>query len=165
VALGDAAVQLEPLCGFAADLAHHQLDLLLELLPGREIHPLERAEFNRRAELMADRARDVLAAHCHAPSMRAFSEMVLSDELQLALEQFTRRGRVPFFEESPLLTQECASMLGALGYELGEGAMALAADMREMESEARAFADRADAALRAAPPYREWLGKVLSAPA
>jgi hypothetical protein len=42
--------------------------------------------------------------------------------------------------------------------------MALTADMRVMESEARAFAARADAALRTAPPYREWLGKVLSAP-
>jgi len=165
VALGDAATQVDPLCGFAADLAHRQLDLLLELLPGREVHPLERDEFNRRAGLMADRTRDVLTAHLHAPAMRgAFPEIELSDELQLALDQFTRRARVPFFEESPLLTQEWASLLAALGYEAGEGAMALTADMRVMESEARAFAARADAALRTAPPYREWLGKVLSAP-
>lgn len=166
VALGDAAAQLDPLCGFAADLAHRQLVLLLELLPGRDIHPLEREEFNRRVSLMAERARDVLAAHYHAPAMRGESpEVALSDELQLVLDQFTRRGRVPFFEESPLLTQELASVLAALEYEAGEGAMALTVDAKAGEAEARRFVAHADAALRTAPLYREWLGRVLSASA
>lgn len=166
VALGDAAVQLDPLAGFATDLAHRQLGLLLELLPGREIHALERGEFNRRAALMADRARDVLVAHCYSPQAReVFRDIVVPDELRLIIDQFERRGRIPFFEESPLLTQEWASLLTALSYTAGEGALTQASDPGLVQSAAQAFAARADAALRAAPLYREWLASALAGPA
>jgi tryptophan halogenase len=161
VALGDAAATFEPLAWLNLDLAHRQLALLLELLPGREPDPRERAEFNRRAGLMADRVRDLLGAHYAAPDVTPATPLERSPELALALDQYHRRGRLPFFEEMPLAVQECSALLEALGHRAGEGALSLAADPREGEAARRAFAAKANAALNAVPPYATWLRQVL----
>ncbi len=162
VALGDAAVRFEPLGWLNLDIAHRQLDLLLELMPGVSPDPRERAEFNRRSALMADRVRDVLGAHYAAPAASArFPGLARSEELALALDQFVRRGRQPFFEEAPLLTQELAALFDALGHERGEGAVARAADPRAAQAAEEAFAARAGRALQDAPPYAAWLGAAL----
>ena len=162
VALGDAAARLEPLGGIAQDLAHRQLALLLELLPGRTPDPSERAEYNRRASLMADRAADWLAAHYAAPAAaKLFPGLARSAELERALDQFTRRGRTPFTEEAPMLVQEWGTLLHALGLPTGEGPLA-AARSGSGEDAARAFAARAEAALRVAPPYAEWMQRTLA---
>jgi tryptophan halogenase len=159
VALGDAATRFEPLGGVAQDLAHRQLALLLELLPGREIDPTERAEFNRRAGLMAERACDWLAAHYAAPAAAALVPgLERSPELARTLDQFARRGRLPFAEEAPMLPQEFGALLQALGMPQGEGPLAAAGSA---EDGARAFEARAAAALHAAPPYGEWMQRVL----
>ena len=162
VALGDAAAHFEPLAWLDLDLAHRQLALLLDLLPGRAIDPRERAEFNRRAELMADGVFDLLGAHYAAPAAAArFGPLRRSAMLDCVLDQFVRRGRVPFAEEAPLLVQEMSGLLRALGHPMGEGALARAADPRQNEAGSAAFAARAQAALRSAPPYPAWLGQVL----
>ena len=162
IALGTAAAELEPLGGIAQDLAHRQLALLLELLPGRSVDPAERAEFNRRSALMADRAGDWLAAHYAAPAPTAqFPVLDLSPELFRALDQFTRRGRLPFFEDAPMLVQEFSALLQAIGVPAGEGPLA-AAGGESGDDAARAFEVRATAALNAAPPYGEWLGELLA---
>ena len=161
IALGDAAVRLEPLGGIAQDLAQRQLALLLELLPGRTIDPKERAEYNRRVSLMADRAADWLAAHYAAPAAATlFPGLSRSAELERALDQFSRRGRTPFVEEAPMLVQEWGALLRALGLPAGEGALA-AAESGSSENAARSLAVRAEAALRRSPPYADWLGRVL----
>ena len=162
VALGDAAARLEPLGGIAQDLAHRQLALLLELLPGRTVDAAERAEFNRRAGLMADRACDWLAAHYAAPAAVArFPNLMCSPELDRTLDQFGRRGRVPFVEEAPMRVQEFGALLQALGRPQGEGPLAAAGEGPGEEA-ARAFESRAAAALGAAPPYGEWLQRTLA---
>ena len=161
VALGDAAAHFEPLGWFNLDLAHRQLDLLLELLPGREIDPRERAEFNRRAALMADRVRDLLGAHYAAPGAAQFGALERSGELALALDQHARRGRQPFFEESPLQVQEVSALFQALGHHPGESPLALAADPREAEAARVEFEAKALAALYATRPYGEWMQEVL----
>lgn len=162
VALGDAAVRLEPLGGIAQDLAHRQLALLLELLPGRTVDPSERAEYNRRASMMADRAADWVAAHYSAPAAAtAFPGLVRSAELERALDQFTRRSRTPYAEEAPMLVQEWGTLLQALGLPSGEGPLA-AAGSGSGDDAARAFPARAEAALRAAPAYAEWVQRVLA---
>lgn len=163
VALGDAAAHFEPLGWFNLDLAHRQLALLLELLPGREIDPRERAEFNRRAALMADRVRDTLGAHYAAPAASHLGVLDRSPELARALDQFTRRARLPFAEEAPLLAQEHTALLQALGHQRGESALGLAADPREAEAAGAAFAVNAQAALLSAPPYALWVREVLQA--
>lgn len=163
VALGDAAAHFEPLAWLNLDLAHRQLSLLLELLPGRRPDPHERAEFNRRARLMTGQVRDLLGAHYAAPAAGRLGKFGRSPELDLLLDQYGRRGRTPFFEESPLSMQEWSALLDALGHRRGESALALAGDPREMEASRRAFAAKAAAAVRAVPSYGAWLREVLRA--
>lgn len=158
IALGDAAALFEPIGGYNADFAHRQLALLIELLPGRTITPQERDEFNRRSGLMADGARDMVAAHYAAAGAQlVFGQTPLSPELALALDQFKRRGRSPFFEEAPLLQQERAALFAALGIERGDGPLS----HRHDPDAGRAFAAKAEMALRTLPPYREWMAGVL----
>lgn len=162
VGLGDAVTHFEPLGWLNLDLAHRQLALLLELLPGRVPDPRERDEFNRRAGMMADRVRDVIALHYHAPQARAvFGDIPLSEEMDLALDQFTRRGRLPFFEELPLQVQEWGHVLDSLGIAAGEGAMQRAADGTGTDEARLTLRNQCEAALRAAPPYAEWMQSVL----
>lgn len=162
VGLGSSVAEIEPLGGVAQDLAHRQLALLLELLPGRVVDPAERAEFNRRSALMADRAADWVAAHYAAPAPTAqFPSLGLSPELSRTLDQFIRRGRIPFAEEAPMLVQEFGALLQAIGVPRGDGPMATAGEASG-EASARIFEERARAALNAAPPYGEWMQRQLA---
>ena len=162
IALGDAAATFEPLGWLNLDLAHRQIALLLELLPGRTPDPAERTEYNRRAGLMADRARDWVAAHYSAPgALGLFGHNQPSSELALALDQFRRRGRVPFFEEMPMLAQEWATVLHALGMASAESAVSRVGDPREAEQARQVHEARCRAAVQVAPPYGDWLGTVL----
>jgi len=162
IALGDAAAHFEPLAWLNLDLAHRQLELLLELLPGARPDPRERDEFNRRAGLMADRVLDTLCAHYAAPAAaRNFGQLKRSAALELALDQYRRRGRLPFQEEAPFAVQEWSALLHALGHPEGEGALARSADPREAEAARNAFAAKSAAALQMAPLYGTWLRHVL----
>lgn len=161
VALGDAAAHFEPLGWFNLDLAHRQLGLLLELLPGKAVDPHERAEFNRRAALMSDRIRDALGIHYAAPAAEHLGLLDRSPDLALTIDQYTRRARLPFFDEGPLLAQEQTALLQALGHRPGQSALALAADPREAEQAAAAFAARVEAILPGIPPYGAWMREVL----
>ncbi|QWC57861.1 hypothetical protein F7D01_12995 [Erythrobacter sp. 3-20A1M] len=164
VALGDAAATFEPLGFLNLDLAHRQLDLLLELLPGRDIRPGERREFNRRAALMAVAVRDTLATHYATSRARAvFGPAQLPDGLAIALDQFARRGRLPFQEEAPFLGEERQALLAALGHPQGTPPQSRAGQDGVARAARREFAEKAEAALAAAPPYREWLLRVLEA--
>lgn len=161
IALGDASAQFEPLADLNLDLAHRQLALLLEMLPGREIEPLERAEYNRRAGLMMDRARDLLAFHYAAPrARRTFGGVEVPEAVNIALDQFVRRGRLPFQEESALLREEETDLLGALGFERGVSPQEAATDAGEYEAAQAEFSDLARRALELAPPYAEWIAAV-----
>ena len=162
VALGDASAQFEPLAGLHLDLAHRQLDLLLEMLPGRSIAPLERAEYNRRASLMLDGVRDALCLHYAAPRARTvFGEQTLPDGLGSFIDQYVRRGRTVFREEAPYLKQETTALLVALGYEAGVSPQNRSARLGPDETARRQFEDKANAALEYAPPYENWLASVL----
>ena len=60
-----------------------------------------------------------------------------------------------------MLVQEWGTLLHALGLPTGEGPLA-AARSGSGEDAARAFAARAEAALRVAPPYAEWMQRTLA---
>jgi tryptophan halogenase len=164
IALGDAAARFEPLGPLHLDLAHRQLALLLEMLPGRAITPLERAEYNRRSVLMMEGVHEVLALHLAGiAAQRVFGARVLPGRVSAVIDQFLRRGRIPFRDELPLLGQEQFALLVALGWQPGLPPAAQAADA---EGEARALAAfdaDARAALAFAPPHDQWLARVLSA--
>lgn len=159
VAIGDAAACLHPLLGLPLDLAHRQIDLLLEMLPGRVVEKAERLEYNRRAALIADSARDCQAAFYAAPRARQiFGATSPSDRLDATLDQFRRRGRIPLWEEAPFLKQELAALFRALG--LGEGSMPIAHSL-DPDAAAREFAEKARAAVAFAPPYAQWLSSIV----
>ncbi|NVD44807.1 tryptophan 7-halogenase [Qipengyuania atrilutea] len=163
VALGDAAARFEPLGFLNLDLAHRQLDLLLELLPGREVDARERGEFNRRAELMAEGVRDTLGLYYAAlEAERVYGRLERSPALENLLDQYARRGRIPHSEEGALMNEEIVSLLAALGIEGGEIPVSRAEGAQGMHAAQGAFAAKVDAALAASPPYAEWLQSVLA---
>lgn len=161
VAVGDAAARLEPLGGLPLDLAHRQLGLLLEMLPGRTIEPLERAEYNRRAALMMDGARDTLVMHYAAPRAIDVFEAETPHAVEQTIDQFMRRGRVPFREEFPLMTEEVMTLLSALGFAAGTPPQHRNTDARELEARGAQAAAKARAAVEFAPPYAQWMGQAL----
>tara|TARA_B100000678_G_scaffold103614_1_gene86556 strand:+ start:623 stop:2044 length:1422 start_codon:yes stop_codon:yes gene_type:complete len=161
IAIGDASAQFEPLADLNLDLAHRQLALLLEMLPGREIEPLERAEYNRRAGLMMDGTRDLLAFHYATPRAReVFGEVDLPETVKGALDQFVRRGRLPFHEEAAFLKEEEMTLLGALGFERGTSPQEAGRGQAEFEAAQSEFVALARRALESAPPYAEWIATV-----
>lgn len=159
VAIGDAAARFEPLAGLPLDLAHRQIALLIELLPGRQIEPLERTEFNRRSGLMMDGARDLLAMHYAAPKAREVFEARTPEHVAQSLDQFTRRGRLPFREETPLMPQETMALLGALGFEQGFPPQSRNMAPQQIEAVRRTAVAKAQAAVQFAPPYDQWLAQ------
>ncbi|MXP48236.1 hypothetical protein GRI43_12645 [Altererythrobacter luteolus] len=164
VALGDAAARFEPLGPYHLDLAHRQLDLLLEMLPGCSIEPLERAEYNRRSVLMMEGVRDILALHFASQSAREmFGEQTMPGRTGEVIDQFQRRGRLPFREESPHLSQEQFALLVALGFKPGLPPVARHSDGAEEEQARAQFAAASQAALEFAPPYQQWLISALQA--
>ncbi|QUL37975.1 tryptophan 7-halogenase [Erythrobacter sp. JK5] len=163
IAIGDASARFEPLGWLNLDLAHRQLALLLELLPGKVIEPLERAEYNRRSGMMMDTARDTLALFYAAPRARRVFASVTPQHVSLTIDQFTRRGRLPFREESPLFAEEQMALLRAVGFERGTPPQFSAGDPRQIDAARQAFSARAQAALDYAPPYQQWLASVTGA--
>lgn len=104
VAIGDAAVSIEPLEWTNLHLALNAIDRLVALLPDREFSPVELWDYNRQASAEADRVRDFVAMH-YAVSARSgkFWTRVRAAELPESLAhtllQFRERGRLPFYEE------------------------------------------------------------------
>lgn len=172
LAIGDAAVAVDPLEATNLHLAQSAILRALELLPGRDFHPLELAEYNRRSEQQAIRVRDFLALH-YLRSDRSDGEFwkglaarPLPPTLARTVEQFQRRGRLPFFEEE---TFERESWLGAL---LGMGmipsmtdAIAAGADRNRSLAEMRTFAEALTRLPERIPPYRAYLERMGQAPA
>jgi tryptophan 7-halogenase len=104
VAIGDAAVTIEPLEWSNLHLAHSAIDRLISMLPAGAPHPLEAAEYNRQALAEARRVRDfVLLHYVTARRGGAFWQDVagtaLPDSLAHTLRLFRERGRLPFYEE------------------------------------------------------------------
>ena len=94
LALGDAALALGPIHGTGLSLAHNAILRAIELLPGRNCHPLELAEYNRLTAQETERARDFVALH-YLSTWSAPPPPSLARTLQ----QWRARGRLPFFEE------------------------------------------------------------------
>ena len=163
VALGDAAAHFEPLGWLNLDLAHRQLALLLELLPGREPDPRERAEFNRRAGLMADRVRDCSARTTPRPARRISARSTARPSSSWRSTSTTGAAACRSSRKRRCWCRNARRCSTRSAIRPGEGALALAADPREGEAARAAFEAKAGAALQATPPYPEWLQRVLRA--
>ncbi|WP_232318622.1 tryptophan halogenase family protein [Sphingomonas sp. TDK1] len=104
VAIGDAAVSVEPLEWSNLHLAHSAIDRLIAMLPAGRPHPLEAAEYNRQALAEARRVRDFLVLHYatarrDTPFWQARAQTGLPDSLAHTLRLFRERGRLPYYEE------------------------------------------------------------------
>ncbi|MDG6079262.1 hypothetical protein E3U23_08655 [Erythrobacter litoralis] len=164
IAIGDAAACMEPLAFLPIDLAHRMLDLLLELLPGRIIDPRERSEFNRRARLMLDGVHESLALHRAAPFARqVFAGDDPPDAVLSAIDQYTRRGRLPFREEYAFEAEERIGLYEALGFTRGIPPQERSGDARHVAALQAEFERSAKAALAQLPPYGQWMMQRLGA--
>jgi tryptophan halogenase len=111
LAIGDAAVALDPLHWPNLHLAQSGIARALELLPGRDCHPVEIAEYNRRAREEARRMRDFQALHY----LRAGAPIEIPESLARTLQQFESRGRLPSYDEDSLPDEIWLSALLGLG--------------------------------------------------
>jgi tryptophan halogenase len=111
LAIGDAAVALDPLHWPNLHLAQSGIARAIELLPGRSCHPVETAEYNRRARDEAERMRDFQALHY----LRAGAAIAVPDSLARILQQFERRGRFVHQDEDSVLEEIWLSALLGLG--------------------------------------------------
>lgn len=163
VSIGDAAARFEPLGWCNLHLATCQIELLLELLPGRDIEPLERAEYNRRTGLIADRVRDFVALHHAAPGATAFAALRLERSATLArtIDEHERRGHHPYFEEESIPRDLWLEVLTQAGFAAGPNARAIAVDAHVRDDLRRRHADRVAAAVAAGSPYAAWLTRAL----
>ena len=162
VALGDAAAEFEPLANYHLDLAHRMIGLLIEMLPGARIEPAERAEFNRRAGLMIEGTQEIIGLHYRAPAARKlFSAGAGKGRVEKTVDQFSRRGRLPFIDEQPLTGFEKQSLMRALGFQEGVPPQFRASSRTENQIAERHLAQVAKATLADAPPYAQWLSSIL----
>ncbi|VVT22023.1 conserved hypothetical protein [Sphingomonas sp. EC-HK361] len=152
VKVGDAAAVFEPLGWCNLHLAICQIELLLELLPGRDIVPLERAEYNRRWALLTDRVADFVAAHhLGRPGI------VRSPGLDHTVAEFVRRGRIAYVEEDSIGPDLWRQLLGRVCPQHSPAPIAIARDDKVQASLTAAHRARAARALATASPYPAWL--------
>ena len=121
LAIGDSAVTVDPLHSTHLHLAHSFIQRALELIPGRDCHRLELAEFNRRTADETARVRDFLALHylrsgrTEGEFWKAAARGRMPDSLAHTLDQFETRGRLPFFEEETFNQESWLAVLIGLG--------------------------------------------------
>jgi tryptophan 7-halogenase len=163
IAFGDAATRFEPLHWINLALAHEQILLFLELLPGSDIDALERAEYNRRAGAMADRVRDYIGLHYCAPYppegpfWRHAASLQRSSALALTLSQFAKRGRLPFFEDETLPRNAWLSAMDCIGISAGLNAQSRSTPSEVIADRLNKQQMRSAKALELAAPYPGWL--------
>lgn len=169
VAIGAAAVTIEPLAATGLHLVVRQVERLVSLWPGRAPTPAETHLFNRRTALEADRARDFVQLHYRLaarpePFWRAAARPDLSDAMALDLAMFGERGRLAPHDEDGFEREEWLQLMTGLGiHPRRRDALAIAtapAGLDAMAASARAGLDRA---VRAAPTQGWWLGKLAGA--
>ncbi|MCW3847415.1 tryptophan 7-halogenase [Sphingomonas sp. LB-2] len=122
VAIGDAAVTIDPLEWTNLHLAHSALDRLITKMPDRDWSPVELWDFNRECAAEAERARDFVALHYAAaernePFWRDAAAATPPDSLAHTLRLFRERGRLPLYEEETFTRHSWAAVL------LGQGVM------------------------------------------
>jgi tryptophan halogenase len=105
LALGDAAISLDPLESTNLHLVQSGLARMIALMPGRDFAAVELAEYNRLAALEAEGVRDFLMLHYVAsergdsPFWRACRTLPVPDSLRYKIDQFRSRGRVVLHDE------------------------------------------------------------------
>jgi tryptophan halogenase len=168
LAVGDATVALDPLHGAGSLLARSAIQRALDLLPGRDGHPLALREYNRLTEAECRRARDFLSLHYlasprrYGPFWKAMGKRERPDSLAHILRQWTSRSQLPFFQEEWFTRESWHAAL------LGMGVMPRRIDYRASALDPEQCAlvlqqtEAAIAALPArVPPYPDYLRQMM----
>jgi tryptophan halogenase len=121
VALGDAAVAVEPLEWTNLHLAHSQIDRLVSMMPDAGFAPVELAEYNRQCNAEADRVRDFLCMHYvtagrSEPFWKDASAAEPPPSLAHTLALFAERGRLPYYEEETFARDSWLAVLLGQGF-------------------------------------------------
>jgi len=121
VAIGDAAVMVEPLEWTNLHLAHSQIDRLVAMMPDAQIAPIEVAEYNRQCNAEADRIRDFLCMHYLTarrgePFWRDAAAVEPPPSLAHSLSLFSERGRLPYYEEETFARDSWLAVLFGHGF-------------------------------------------------
>lgn len=122
VAIGDAAVAIEPLEWTNLHLAHSQIDRLVTMMPSSDCTPIELTEFNRQCAAEADRVRDFVCLHylCsrrQEPFWKDASSIMPPESLAHTLSLFSERGRLPYYEEETFSRDSWLAVLLGQGFE------------------------------------------------
>lgn len=120
VAIGSAAVALEPFAGTALHLLCRQIDRLISLWAGARPTCEERRLLNRRALMEAARARDLVQAHYRLnqraePFWRRAAGAQPSEALARDIAAFTGRGNLHRHDEDGVVADEWAQLFIGLG--------------------------------------------------
>ena len=169
LAIGDSAAVLDPLYSLNLYLAHSAILRALDLLPGRDFHPVELAEYNRRTEQEVTRVRDFIALH-YVRSGRTdgiwqkAGRARLPDTLAHTLQQFEARGRLPFYEEETFDRHSWTAAMFGLGIiPRACDAVAEGVAMDQLEAALDRLAKRLAALPQSLPDYPSYLQHMLSA--
>ncbi|HEY1606696.1 MAG TPA: tryptophan halogenase family protein [Allosphingosinicella sp.] len=104
VAVGDAAVAVEPLEWTNLHLAYNAIDRIVSMMPDGDCGAVETRDYNRQANAEADRVRDFVALHYvvsrrSEPFWREAASVEPPASLAHTLSLFAERGRLPYYEE------------------------------------------------------------------
>jgi tryptophan halogenase len=122
VAIGDAAVTVEPLEWTNLHLVHSQIDRLASMMPGRDCSAVELGEYNRQCSAEADRIRDFVCLHYltarrDEPFWNDAAAIEPPDSLAQTLFLFAERGRLPYYEEETFSRDSWLAVLLGQGFE------------------------------------------------
>jgi tryptophan halogenase len=167
LALGDAAVAVDPLQATNLHLAESAIRRALSLLPGPDFHPLVLEEYNRRTRLDADRVRDFIAVHYLASRRtdgtfwKHMPRRAKPASLAHTLEQFEGRGRLPTYEEESFSTDSWLAVLFGLGVQPRRiDPTAFRIDFEESVATMERMAQMAAALPAQLPLYDEYLARL-----
>lgn len=151
VAVGDAAVTLDPLHWLPLHLAQSAILRALDLLPGRDCAAVEIAEYNRRAAAETERARDFALLHYRHWGVR----------LPEPLQQFESRGRFVEQDEDGFDRETWLAALLGLGI-LPRAIEPLAAAVPESAAATglQRFAESLAGLQARLPPFGEYLARI-----
>lgn len=166
VAIGEAAVALEPLEWTNLHLAHSQVDRLISMMPGRDCAPVELAEYNRQCNAEADRVRDFICMHYvtarrDEPFWKDVAAIEPPESLAHTLSLFAERGRLPLYEEETFTRDSWLAVLFGQGF-LPRRTDPLA-DVVTSDEAKRALAacqDSVDGFVSAQPSYGEFMSRI-----
>lgn len=163
VAIGDAAVSIEPLEWSNLHLAHSAIDRIIAMMPAKDCAPIELAEFNRQSRAEAIRVRDFVLLHYAAssrsePFWRTAAAVDLPPSLAHSLALFRERGRLPVYEEETFARDSWLAVL------FGQGilprridALTEAVPLTEVTAAMTRLRNKIDASVSKYPKYADYL--------